>query len=99
MTTLLFDPQHLIIEITPSAFPDADEFSLWASIFLHHRAILLKEFEQGADRHLQRFVFEHQPYELHFEHYSQAIWISPTGQEAAEKMPLLHHNLLTMLQT
>ncbi|GAP74030.1 hypothetical protein W04_0541 [Pseudoalteromonas sp. SW0106-04] len=93
MTQLAIDSQHHVIIITPDVMPSADEFDFWGRIFLHHDAIDIGEFEQGVDRHMLRFSFELLPFELHFEHYGDNIWISATGVEAQGKLTELGNYL------
>lgn len=89
MTKFELDTEHALIYITPEVFPDADEFDFWASIFLHSDKVTLGEFEQGADRHMQRFRFADQPFELHFEHYGEQIWVAAVGVDATKKLTSL----------
>ena len=84
MTSITFDEQHQVLIINPNIMPDDHDFEMWASIFLHHEQINIQEFEQGADRHLQRFRFKEEHFNLNFEHYSSSIWISGEGAFAEE---------------
>ena len=93
MTTLSLDREHHVIIITPDVIPEADEFEFWGRIFLHHEHLSMGEFEQGADRHLLHFHFQQSPYELHFEHYSDSLWICPRGVEAQQRLEKLTHYL------
>ncbi|OHU89036.1 MULTISPECIES: DUF3630 family protein [Pseudoalteromonas] len=90
MSQVEFDPEYQILIITPTCLPEADEFELWSSIFLHHpQHIQIIEFAQGADRHQLRFSYAQQSFNLNFEHYSESIWIAPEGQDAAPFLPKL----------
>ncbi|MFY8273482.1 DUF3630 family protein [Pseudoalteromonas sp. SSDWG2] len=93
MTTLSLDRDHFIIIITPDVMPDADEFDFWSSIFLAKNDITLGDFEQGADRHMQRFYFQQQPFELHYEYYGDNIWIAPSGVESQQLLEKLSRYL------
>ncbi|MEO2282085.1 DUF3630 family protein [Pseudoalteromonas pernae] len=93
MTTLSLDREYKVIIITPDIVPDADEFDFWGRIFLLKEEITIGEFEQGADRHLLRFSYEQCPFELHFEHYGDNIWIAPTGVESQNLLEKLTYYL------
>lgn len=84
MTSIIYDEQHQVLIITPETMPEDHDFEIWASIFLHHTEISVQEFEQGADRHLQRFRFKEEHFNLNFEHYSASVWISGEGAFAEE---------------
>lgn len=84
MTSITYDEQHQVLIITPNIMPQDHDFEMWASIFLHNNKINIQEFEQGADRHLQRFRFKEEYFNLNFEHYSSSIWISGEGAFAEE---------------
>ncbi|MFC3033507.1 DUF3630 family protein [Pseudoalteromonas fenneropenaei] len=85
------DAQHQILLLSPEIFPHSDEFALWARIFLHHPEIQIVEINLGADRHQARFHFAEEGFNLNFEHYSESLWISPEGQQAAAKLPDLQN--------
>ncbi|BBN80586.1 hypothetical protein PA25_05710 [Pseudoalteromonas sp. A25] len=83
MSTVKLDLEHQVLIIDPTCFPEADEFELWAKIFLHFpEHIQILEFSQGADRHQLRFNYAQQSFHLNFEHYSDSIWITPLGLDA-----------------
>ena len=95
MTKIQFDTDHQILIITSELPPCDDEFEVWANIFLHHESLSNCEFELGADRHLMRFKFKNQVFNLNFEHYSDSIWISANGIEAQNLLPQLYQCLAT----
>ena len=84
MTVSLLDSKHDLILITPDIFPDQDEFELWAKIYLHHSAIIWLECHVGADRLQVRFRFKGESFNLNYDYYSDSIWISPEGTDAAQ---------------
>jgi hypothetical protein len=81
------------ILITPDVMPHDDEFELWATIYLHNNAFSALNFEQGADRHLMRFKFQHTPFNLNFEHYSQSLWINTDSELDTALLPELFLSL------
>ncbi|SFC43267.1 DUF3630 family protein [Pseudoalteromonas denitrificans] len=93
MTKIEFDTDHQILLILSELPPLDDEFELWASIFLHHDLFSKHEFELGADRHLMRFIFKDQRFNLNFEHYSESIWVTADGIEAQALLPELYQYL------
>ncbi|WP_105253822.1 DUF3630 family protein [Pseudoalteromonas sp. T1lg75] len=93
MTTLSLDRDHQVIIINPDVMPEADEFDFWGRIFLHQDEISLGEFSQGADRHMLRFHYCNCPFELHFEHYGDNLWIAASGAESELLLEKLTHYL------
>ena len=89
MSQIELDQNHQVLIVRPSVMPSDEDFALWASIFLHHEAISLQQIEQGADRHLQRFSFQGEGFDLHFEHYSNSVWINGEGAFAEHLLPEL----------
>lgn len=98
MTKLHFDPDLNTLIITPELFPEDEDFELWATIFLHHGAIQIIEFSQGADRHQLRFLFNEAPFNLNYEFYSQSLWICPEGNIAQEKLSSLNSLLQSAIR-
>ncbi len=97
MTRLAYDPEHAIVTVHPDILPEGDDFELWARLFLHFPAFERQEFEQGADRHLMRFHYRGERFNLHFEHYSESLWITAEGVEAEKFLPEIVEYVTTNL--
>jgi len=89
MTQVEYDHQHNIIIILPSEMPNDEDFELWSTLYLHSNDITLGEFSKGADRHQMRFSYQQHNFNLHFEHYSQSVWVSAEGIEAEHLLAAL----------
>lgn len=98
MTQFRFDPDYQVIIISANPTPNDEDFQLWATLLLHAPAISCADFNAGADRHQMRFHFTDHSFNLNFEHYSESIWISAEGVEAAAHLSELHHYLSEQLQ-
>ena len=94
MTQVEFDNQHNIIVILPTEMPHDEDFELWANLYLHDDKITLGEFSAGADRHQMRFTYQLHNFNLHFEHYSQSIWITAEGADAAHLLAALAYHFI-----
>ncbi|MBD1580722.1 DUF3630 family protein [Pseudoalteromonas sp. S16_S37] len=96
MSKIELDFEHQVLVITPNCLPDADEFELWAKIFLHFpEQIKILEYAQGADRHQLRFCYAEHNFNLNFEHYSESIWVSPEGHDAQAQLDNLKQLFLS----
>lgn len=89
MTQVEFDNHHKIIVILPTEMPNDEDFELWASLYLHASEITLGEFSAGADRHQMRFTYQQHNFNLHFEHYSQSVWVTAEGVAAEHLLAAL----------
>lgn len=94
MTQAEFDSQHNIILITPSEMPNDEDFELWAKFYLMGEEITLGDFTPGADRHQLRFSYELQTFNIHYEHYSESVWITAEGSDAEHLLAALTYYLI-----
>ncbi|MEH6732058.1 MAG: DUF3630 family protein [Pseudoalteromonas distincta] len=89
MTQIEYDHTHKCILINPIELPNDEDFELWSTLFLHSDEVTLNEYSAGADRHQVRFTYNHQTFNLNYEHYSQSIWINAEGHEAEHLLAAL----------
>ncbi len=67
---------------------------LIAQILTQYRDIQLLEQIEGADRVVVRLLWQHSHFCLHFECYSEAIWLDAEDDGAKMKLALLYQHLL-----
>lgn len=86
--------QHAVVL---SCFPEwqqDDIDSILQVILSQHTNFTLKESNKGLDRESFRLSEADADYWLHFECYSQSIWLEPMNDRAQQEFELLYQSLL-----
>lgn len=62
-----------LLTVTP--FPDWQEFEQFSEAFLAQEGAHFVAKDSGMDRHQVRFTIGRQSFLMHFEHYTESIWV------------------------
>ena len=62
-----------LLTVTP--FPDWQEFEQFCCEFITQEGATLISKDSGMDRHQVRFSIGRQSFLMHFEHYTESIWV------------------------
>lgn len=69
--------QQDITLLNISPMPDWQDFDDFVEYFLNQEKATLVAKDSGMDRHQVRYRVGAEGFILHFEHYSESVWIEP----------------------
>lgn len=71
------ETQEKVQHVSVSPIPDWDDFKEFAQEFIEAEGAEIKATDYGMDRHQIDYEKEGKRFHLHYEHYSQSVWIEP----------------------
>ncbi len=77
MKTYSYQLEEHILKITPE--PDWDDFKDFVAQFMSEQGAEIKASDYGMDRHQIDYELDGKRFLMHYEHYTQSVWIEPLG--------------------